>query len=40
MDNISNELCNDDKLEVAGTANIIKKIRALHPDFEVKDIYE
>ena len=40
MDKILNKLYYDDKLGVAGKANFIKKIRALHPEFKVKDITE
>ena len=40
MDKILNKLYYDDKLGVAGKANFIKKVRALHPEFKVKDINE
>ena len=40
MDKILNELYYDDKLGVAGKANFIKKVRALHTEFKVKDITE
>jgi hypothetical protein len=40
MDKILNKLYYDDKLGVAGKANFIKKVRALHPEFKVKDITE
>ena len=40
MDKILNKLYYDDKLGVAGKANFIKKVRALHPEFKVKDLNE
>jgi hypothetical protein len=40
MDKILNKLYYDDKLGVAGKANFIKKVRALHTEFKVKDITE
>ena len=40
MDKILNKLYYDDKLGVAGKANFIKKVRALYPDFKLKDINE
>jgi len=40
MEKILNKLYYDDKLGIAGKANFIKKVRALHPDFKVKDINE
>ena len=40
MDKILNKLYYDDKLGVAGKANFIKKVRALHTEFKVKDINE
>ena len=40
MEKILNKLYYDDKLGIAGKANFLKKVRALHPDFKVKDINE
>ncbi len=33
MDKILNEVYYEDKLEVAGKADFVKKIRVLHPEF-------
>ena len=38
MEKILNKLFFDDKLGIAGKSSFIKKVRALHPDFKVKDI--
>ncbi len=40
MDKLLNKLSYDDKLGIAGKANFIKKVRVLHPEFNVKDINE
>ncbi len=37
MDKIWNKSYYEDKLRVAGKANVIEKIRVLHPEFKVKD---
>ena len=38
MDKILNKLYYDDKLGIGGKANFIKKVRAIHPEFKVKNI--
>ena len=40
IDKLLNKLFYDDKLRIAGKANFIKKVRALHKDIKVKDINE
>ena len=40
MDKILNKLYYSDKLGIGGKANFIKKERATHPEFKVKDITE
>ena len=39
-DKLLNKLFYDNKLGIAGKANFIKKVRALHQDIKVKDINE